>query len=118
MDDELGEAVSVMVMSNTDLAEVAFRRRLGALAVEEPVAQGRELVVLGGRTAGWDGIRPLLYPPRLPELLEPVLDAAGASERGVGECLAQLEELEDGQRAPIESDENLDVALGEVSGEQ
>lgn len=114
VDDELGQGVRVVMPGDANLREVAPGGRGGTVPVEEAVSEGREFVVVRGAAAADGGIRPLVHPPGLPELLEAVLDAPGACEGRHVERLAELEDLEHGERATVEGEHNLLVAGGEV----
>ena len=54
--------------------------RNGVLAVEESKAEGREPVIVGRAAAVGDGVGPGAHPAGFAELVEAVLDAAGARE--------------------------------------
>ena len=53
MDDELGQAVRVVVMGNADLGEVPLRGRLGVLAVEQAVTRAASACSSRAIRRGW-----------------------------------------------------------------
>ena len=115
VDDELGEAVGVVMVRDGDLGEVPLRGGRSVLAMEQPEALEREAIVVGRAAADRKGVGPTLEPSDVAELLEAVLDAADAREGLSGKRATQLEELTDRERTAVERLENLHVAVGEVT---
>ncbi len=80
MDDEVGQAVRVVMVPNGYFGEVPLGGRNGMLAVEEPKAEGRQPVIVRRTAPVGDGIGPGAHPVGLAELVKTVLDAAGTRE--------------------------------------
>ena len=116
MDDKVGQAVRVVVVCDRHLGKVPLRGRSGVLAVEESKAEGRQPVIVGRAAPVGDGVGPGAYPAGLAQLVEAVLDAAGARERLPWERLAELEDLDHRQRAAVQGQQDLLIAVGEVPG--
>ena len=64
MDDEVGQAVRVVMVPNGYFGEVSFGGRNGVLAVEEPKAEGRQPVSSPEDCPGWRWRRARSVPSR------------------------------------------------------
>ena len=115
MGNELGQTVSVVVTGNGHFSKMSLCGRHSPLAIEQTEPEQCRLVVVGGSAAAGGGVGPPTQPAGGAEFLQAVLHATGTGEWQAGKGLAEPEELEDGQGATVESQKDLNIAIGEVS---